>query len=85
MMEKLNLTVRGKAEVFFQKECLSVSMVNEVGQFDILPEHANFISIVNGVIKVNESSGKTWKKECIRGIVRVASNMVDVVILEEKI
>jgi len=82
MTESLNVTVRNKTNVFLKADCLSISMSNTVGPFDILPEHANFISLIAGEVVAREVSGKTWKKEGVRGVVRVVSNVVDVVILE---
>ncbi|OGD73616.1 hypothetical protein A3K29_05865 [Candidatus Collierbacteria bacterium RIFOXYB2_FULL_46_14] len=82
-MEKLKVTVRNKTDVLLETECFSVSMANEIGPFDILAEHANFVSIFSGEIVVGRVSGQKWKTKCERGIVRVVGNVVDVVILEE--
>ena len=35
-------------QLVFEADVLSVSSVNMAGKFDILPEHANFITIVQG-------------------------------------
>lgn len=83
MTEKIKVTVRNKTAVHFDSDCLSISMLNGVGPFDILPEHANFISIVSGEIIINELSGKQWKHNCVRGVARAVNNVIDVVILEE--
>jgi len=84
MPEKLKVIVRNKTSKYLDSDCFSVSMVNHIGPFDILPEHANFVSIVYGEVSIVQTSGKTWKKECVRGIARAVNNVVDVVILEEK-
>jgi F0F1-type ATP synthase epsilon subunit len=82
-MEKLKVTVRNKTEVFIDNECLSVSMTNEIGPFDILPEHAHFISTIFGEVTVGLVGKKQWKKGFKRGVARVLDGVVEVVILED--
>jgi F0F1-type ATP synthase epsilon subunit len=63
-------------EVFFEGEAESVSSENQLGKFDVLPQHANFISLIfNEVIIV------TPKKEKIvyhfeKGVLTVRKNEV---------
>lgn len=42
----LNLRVITPKQVIYQGQALSVSSKNSAGKFDILPQHANFITIV---------------------------------------
>jgi len=83
MTETIKVTVRNKTQVYWKAECKSVSMVNKVGPFDILPEHSNFITLFEGEVRVGELSGKVWTKNCVRGVARVVSNEVEVIFLEE--
>lgn len=45
----MNLTVKivTPKELLYEGEASSVSSKNSLGNFDILPEHANFITLVN--------------------------------------
>ena len=81
--QKLSITIRNKTKVLLQKECASISMINEIGPFDILPEHANFVAVVRGEILVRDMSGGVTKLNCVRGVTRVNTDVVDVVFLEE--
>ena len=82
-METIKVIIRNKVEILHESECHSVSMLNKVGPFDILPEHSNFVSIISGEVIARNTSGKVWQKNCTRGIVRVESNTVEVIFLEE--
>ncbi len=49
----LKVRILSPREVIFQGEALSVSSKNSFGDFDILPFHANFISLIeNNVIRI---------------------------------
>ncbi|MBI4036685.1 hypothetical protein HY386_02305 [Candidatus Daviesbacteria bacterium] len=45
-MEYLKVRILSPKEVLFEGEALSVSSRNVSGKFDILPEHANFMTLV---------------------------------------
>jgi len=44
----LKVRILSPQQLIFQGEALSVSSVNSEGKFDILPMHANFITMVKG-------------------------------------
>ena len=43
---KLNVSVKDSERILWEGEADSVSSVNSQGPFDILPLHANFISVI---------------------------------------
>ncbi|MBI4036816.1 hypothetical protein HY385_00110 [Candidatus Daviesbacteria bacterium] len=45
-IEVLQVKIISPKETLFEGPALSVSSKNTVGKFDILPEHANFITVV---------------------------------------
>lgn len=54
---KLNVRVITLGEVLWEGEAVSLSAENTTGPFDILPQHANFITILKGspiVIKTKD-------------------------------
>lgn len=64
--QKLKIHVRALAPgaILFEGEALAVSSKNSVGKFDILPMHANFITIVENyplVITKLDSSKLTFQ------------------------
>lgn len=82
-MEVLSVSIKGKESTVFESKCLSVSMANRLGQFDILPEHANFVSTFSGNITVRKVSESAQEVFCSKGLVKVENNNVEIVILEE--
>ena len=42
----LNVKILSPTQTIFEGEALSVSSVNSTGKFDILPYHANFITLI---------------------------------------
>lgn len=43
----LNVKILSPTQTIFEGEVLSVSSVNSTGKFDILPYHANFITLIS--------------------------------------
>ena len=56
----------------------SISGVNDKGEFDILPYHANFISLIKNYIYLNKGTEKEEKTLINKGVLRVKENKVDV-------
>lgn len=56
-MALLTVRIISPKETIFYGPALSVSSTNSLGKFDILPEHANFITITqNQPISINQPS-----------------------------
>jgi F0F1-type ATP synthase epsilon subunit len=57
-MDALQVKIKSPEKILWEGEALSVSSKNIDGPFDILPMHANFISLVEGApIRINTRSG----------------------------
>lgn len=65
-------------QVFFEGEAFSVSATNDVGPFDILPKHKNFICmLVPGDLRVESTKGlKSFKIS--RALMHVKADQVTV-------
>lgn len=62
--EILNVKVISPFDLLFAGSVLSVSSKNSAGNFDLLPEHANFITFINNnpiVLKKTDNSTVTFK------------------------
>lgn len=75
--KKISVTVRNRQRVVFQAEADSLSSKNDVGVFDILPSHANFISIVRDRITIHRGDNDDVV-EAETGILRTIGNKVEV-------
>ncbi|OQY68554.1 hypothetical protein B6D29_00675 [Microgenomates bacterium UTCPR1] len=79
MKDELNLEVKSSEKVLFKGSVKAVSSINETGEFDILPFHANFFSIIKGKIVITDEGGQ--KKEILikdQGILRSMENSVEI-------
>ena len=76
--DKLFVKVSSPFEVFYEGEAYAVSAINNTGPFDILPHHANFLSILlPGNIEINTGKKKV-SVNIKRGILRVSGNKVQI-------
>jgi F-type H+-transporting ATPase subunit epsilon len=69
--ERFQVKIFSPFEVYYEGEAYSLSAINSQGPFDVLPEHANFISLVNsGPVSIDTPFGKR-KFNLERGILRI--------------
>lgn len=73
---KLFLNIRSRSKIFFDDYCDAVSSTNEVGPFDILPFHVNFISIISTYLHVWEGENKKIDMKISKGIIKVQDNRI---------
>lgn len=75
----LDVTIKTWINVVFAGQAKSVSSVNETGPFDILPNHANFITLIKNDCKIVSGNGEK-KVIPIKGpaLLRVHENKVSV-------
>lgn len=60
----------------FKGKAQSVSSENRLGKFDILPEHANFISLIFNSLTIRTLEGQKIKYEFSRGVLETSENRV---------
>jgi len=54
IMDKLKVRISSPAKVIWEGDAFSVSSKNSQGKFDVLPHHANFLTIVeNQPLKIS--------------------------------
>ncbi len=74
----LSVYVRNAETVLFENKAQSVSSFNEKGAFDILPMHANLISLVQKSLIIREENGKITTLAIDQGIIHAHDNTVEV-------
>lgn len=62
----------------FHGEAHSMTTENELGLFDVLPKHANLISLIRNQIIVQTKEGKELNYKFRSGVLEVSGNMVKV-------
>lgn len=77
--QQLNVIARAPFEVYYEGAALAVSANNSVGDFDILPGHADFFSILQPcdiVIRLLDDGAEPIVFHANNGIVTVRDNEV---------
>ena len=77
--ESLKVRIITPRKVIFEDQALSVSSTNSSGKFDILPEHANFITIVeNQTITIRIRNKRRLTFSFPLAIIYNINNMVNI-------
>ena len=74
----LNITVRDRNGTLFQGQADAISSFNAKGPFDILGQHANFITLIQKAIIVHQSGKPEKRIELASGVAKVRDNNVEV-------
>ena len=74
--EKLKVIARAPFNVYYEGDAEAVTATNRVGKFDILPEHADFFSILSPGEIIIETSKDPVVFNVSNGIVTVRDNEV---------
>ena len=78
MENKFHLTIHSREGVVYNGDVAALSSKNEAGKFDILAQHANFISLISSILKVRELDGKEKELKIDNGLLRVKGSSVEV-------
>lgn len=67
-----------RGDILFEGEIESLSSVNDTGKFDVLQEHANFISLIRDYLVITEKGGRTQEMKIGSGILKVLDNKANI-------
>lgn len=76
--EKLFATIRDRNTLLFQGEASAISSLNDKGPFDVLGQHANFISLIKRAVIVHLPNKQEKRIELESGVLKVKNNIVEV-------
>lgn len=77
--ETMHAKVYAPFKVYFDGQAASVSASNELGAFDVLPKHRNFITLLrSGDITVRVPGKPEFKMPIAKGVMHVKSDEVRV-------
>lgn len=77
MDQHITVIVKTPEELIFDTTALSLTAINAVGSFDILPYHENFISLITESITIHQQASDK-QIPFTTGIVKVYENTVEV-------
>ena len=78
MDKLLQVEVRSRQGLVFAGELHAVSAYNTKGLFDILPEHANFVSMITNKVILRRADGRVDEFNVQDGVVVVEENNVKI-------
>ena len=73
----IHLKIRDRQATVFEGEVTQLSSINEVGPFDVMENHSNFISVIKDIVsfKVN---GQKQEFKLTNGVLKARDNKVNV-------
>lgn len=77
-MSKLRVVIRERKGQLFEGEAYAVSSTNEIGPFDILYSHANFVAQIKDTLTVHVTETEKKEFKLVSGILSARSNLVEV-------
>lgn len=78
MTGKFHLLVRSREGIVYRGNVDSITSYNDEGEFDVLAEHANFISLVQKRLVIRDMQGQIRKIDVSSALMRVRENIVEV-------
>jgi len=74
----LFVTIHDRNGAVFEGNAVSLSSYNQKGKFDVLTEHANFITLIQKEILIVKPDGSQKNVVVGNGVMRVVGNTVDI-------
>lgn len=76
--QQIDVIVRSRSKTYFDGKAKAITSTNEAGVFDVLPQHANFITMVQDFVTVTLPNNKEQKFEIKTGVMQVLQNKADI-------
>ncbi len=76
----LKVIIRDTNSTIFEGNAVAVSSSNDKGEFDILPGHKDYISVLNNKVTVYNMEGQETSYDLTSGIIKVSEDKVEVFI-----
>lgn len=74
----MQVDIKSRRKVYYSGQAYYLSSINETGEFDVLPLHANFISLIKDYVKVMKPDGEIEEISIVEGVLKAAENKVSV-------
>ena len=74
----LFVSVKNRKKVFFDGKAKSITSLNLSGEFDILPQHANFVTLIKDYLYIDRGLETEQKIDIKTGLLAVRHNKVDI-------
>jgi F0F1-type ATP synthase epsilon subunit len=74
----LNIDIKSRKKQYFKGQAHTLTSINETGEFDVLPYHANFITLIKDFIILDSKKGNENKIDIDTGVLSVQDNIVQI-------
>lgn len=74
----IKVDIRNRKEQFFRGEAHTVTSLNDTGEFDVLPKHANFVTLIRGFVIIDKGMPTEKKFEIDTGVLAAKTSAVDI-------
>lgn len=72
----IHIVARNKDRILFDGDVFAVTSYNDKGEFDVLPEHENFISTIKNKLIIHKTRKEKEEFQIENGIIRVTRDRV---------
>ena len=76
----LEVKVIESEKTLYSGKAKSITSINDVGRFDVLPSHQSFISIIIGTIVIETEDREKIQLKIGQGILKCVKNKVEILI-----
>ena len=76
-MKKLHVNIKDRGRIYFDGEANAVTTYNEMGIFDVLPMHENFISLIKKKIVIHDEVNQR-ELEIDSGLLKTTGDKVNI-------
>ena len=77
---QLSITIKNSEKTLFEGAAFAVSSVSNVGKFDVLPTHANFIALIKESVTIHWENQKPQIIPIEAGVIKVKENNVKIIL-----
>ena len=76
--DKIQVTVLTPQRLLYKGPAVAITSVNDQGEFDVLPQHSNFITLIKDRLVIHFDEKKSQSFVMDKGVVRCRENEVKV-------
>lgn len=77
-MDAISVIVRNREGIVFEGSVFAVSSINEIGPFDVLFNHANFVCTIKDNLIIHQTKDKKQEIKIDTGILSAKANKIEV-------
>lgn len=77
---QLTITIKDSEKTIFEGHAFAVSSVSNVGKFDVLVSHANFIALIKESVTIHQDNQKPQILQIETGVIKVRENIIKIIL-----